>query len=98
MVTYLLQSSNEKFRPTKCKIDECFLLHQFSMIQYNTSYSSVCVCCINRLHEVFSKCKWEQRDGILQCDTVIAYHKDENSSYIIEEYFINGMIFHFHLD
>ena len=40
-------------------------------------------------HEVFSK--WEQLDGIPQCDTVIAYLEDENFGYIVKEYFENGM-------
>ena len=35
--------------------------------------------------------KWEQLDGIPQCDTVIAYLEDENFGYIVKEYFENGM-------
>ena len=45
-------------------------------------------------HEVFNN--WKQVDGISQCDTVIAYLEDENSGYIVKEYFQNGMLFYLH--
>ena len=45
-------------------------------------------------HEVFNN--WKQVDGIPQCDTVIAYLEDENSGYIVKEYFENSMVFHLH--
>ena len=78
--------------PTKFEIHEHFLSCRFPIIHYKASYSSVCV-----LHkqvapvdqEVFSK--WEQFDGIPQCDTVIGYLEDENFGYIVKEYFENSM-------
>ena len=42
-------------------------------------------------HQIFSK--WEQLNGNVHCDTIVAYLEDENFGYIVKEYFDNGMLF-----
>ena len=78
--------------PTKCEIHE-HICHA-NVPLYSTMLVIALVCVLHKQvapvdHEVFSK--WEQLDGIPQCDTVIAYLEDENSGYIVKEYFENSM-------
>ena len=78
--------------PTNLKFMNIFCLANFPL--YSTRLVIACVCVLHKQvapvdHEVFSK--WEQLDGIPQCDTVIGYLEDENFGYIVKEYFENGM-------